>query len=157
MKKRDADILLVEDNPGDAKLVMMALKKSNPDKKLVWLKDGEKALEYIQAEEDEDNKTDKKNIKNILVLLDLTLPKLGGLDLLKQLRADPKNKNLEIVVLTGSKKESDMVESYGYGVKTYIRKDIANKNCIRVICGEGHEDEIEKILSESYDEDTKSL
>ena len=152
MKRRDVDVLLVEDNPGDAKLVMMAFKKSNPGKKLVWLKDGEKARDYILAKE-EANPADKTAPRNTLVLLDLTLPKMSGLELLKEIKMDPDYRELEIVVLTGSKKESDLVESYGYGVKTYIRKDIANKNCIRVICGEGHEEEIESILSEAYEEE----
>jgi two-component system, response regulator len=144
MNDKDADILLVEDNPGDATLIIMAIRKTSPMKKVIWLQDGEKALDFILNDDEIKSRIDGK--KNLVVLLDLSLPKISGIEVLKKLRSSPNARNLDITILTGSKKESDLVESYGYGVKTYINKEIANKNCIKVICGEGHEDEIEKIL-----------
>ncbi len=145
-----ADILIVEDNPGDAKLVMMAIRKSDPGKEVLWLEDGEKALNYLMGE----GAYSTRNTKNQpqLILLDLTLPKLSGKELLRKLKASKITNKIEIVILTGSQNEADLAESYGFGVKTYIRKQIAAKNCIRFICGEGRENDIEKILSEAYKE-----
>ena len=146
----DADILLVEDNKGDAKLVMMAFKQSKPDKKLVWVDTGEKALEYLMCVGEYSWRD--KSARPSLILLDLTLPKISGFEVLRSIKNDSALAAIEIVVLTGSQNEADLVKSYGYGVKTYIRKQIAAQNCIRVICGEGKEKDIEKILTEAYGE-----
>ena len=120
------DILYIEDNPNDIELTLRALKKYNVANSIQVIKDGEEALEYIfttgrYAERD-------KNKKPKVILLDLKLPKVGGLEILKRLKSEEQTQNIPVVILTSSREEKDMIESYNYGVNSYVVKPIKFDN-----------------------------
>jgi len=115
-------ILLVEDNPDDEALTVRALEKNNITNDLVVARDGAEALDYLFGTGAHAGR-DPQNLPRV-VLLDLNLPKVDGLEVLKRVRADPRTRLAPIVVLTSSKEESDMVESYGRGANSYIRKPV---------------------------------
>jgi two-component system response regulator len=112
-------ILLVEDNPDDRDLTIMALKGSNIANEIDIARDGEEALQYFE---------DHSRPLPALVLLDLKLPRIMGLDVLKRLRADERTKLMPIVVLTGSNEESDRYRSYVEGVNAYVVKPVEFDN-----------------------------
>lgn len=116
------DILLVEDNPDDAELAIRAIKKHNLANKLFWVKDGEEALEFIFADGTYDGRKGETNPK--VILLDLKLPKVDGLEVLRKVRSDENTKLIPVVVLTSSKEEQDMIDSYELGVNSYIVKPV---------------------------------
>jgi DNA-binding response OmpR family regulator len=115
---RNPVILLVEDNPDDEELTRRAFQQSNVGTELVVARDGAAALDYLLPAS-----TDAKALP-ALVLLDLNLPKVSGLDVLRRMRAEPRTKLLPIVVLTSSKAEQDIVNSYGLGANSYVRKPV---------------------------------
>ena len=110
------EILLVEDNPDDAELTIRALKKYNLSNKLLHLKDGEEALNFFEA--NRDNGLPK------LILLDLKMPKVDGLEVLRKIKNDAQLRVIPIVVLTSSKEERDIVETYELGVNAYVVKPV---------------------------------
>ncbi len=115
-------ILLVEDNPDDEALTVRALKKHNIVNKIVVARDGVEALDYLfgtgpYAGRDMD-------VMPQVVLLDLKLPKLDGLEVLKRLRADPRTALLPIIILTSSKEEQDLINGYKMGANSYVRKPV---------------------------------
>jgi two-component system, response regulator len=118
----EVEILLVEDNPADVELTLRALKKNNIANKLVVVNDGEEALNFIFAK-GEYAKRDRNNLPKV-ILLDLKLPKVGGLEVLAQIKGNPKTRMIPIVVLTSSKEENDIIESYKLGVNSYIVKPV---------------------------------
>jgi len=109
------EILLVEDNPQDAEMTLRALRRHNLVNRVHWVKDGEEALEYLLAGERQMPK---------LVLLDLKMPKVDGIEVLRRLKADPATRALPIVVMTSSNEERDVVETYRLGVNSYIVKPV---------------------------------
>ena len=115
-------ILLVEDNPDDADLTRRAFAKSNIANKLVLVKDGVEALDYLFAagawagRPEEDDPT--------LILLDLKLPKIGGLEVLRQLRSNPRTKLTPVIILTSSVEEQDLIRGYSLGCNSYIHKPV---------------------------------
>ena len=109
------NILLVEDNPDDRDLTIMALKGSKMANEIDIARDGEEALRYFE---------DRSRPLPVLVLLDLKLPKVMGLDVLKRLRADERTKLVPVVVLTSSQQESDRYQSYVEGVNAYVVKPV---------------------------------
>jgi CheY-like chemotaxis protein len=113
------NILLVEDNPDDCDLTIMALKGSKIANQIDIARDGEEALRYFE---------DRSRPLPVLVLLDLKLPKIMGLDVLKRLRAEERTKLVPIVVLTGSNEESDRYQSYVEGVNAYVVKPVEFDN-----------------------------
>ncbi len=115
-------ILLVEDNPDDVELTMRALKKNNIQNEVVVARDGAEALEYLFGE----GKYTGRNtgVMPQIVLLDLKLPKVSGLEVLQRLRGDDRTRLLPIVILTSSKEEIDLVEGYSRGANSYIRKPV---------------------------------
>jgi CheY-like chemotaxis protein len=118
----NAPILLVEDNKDDETLTLRALKKSNIMNEVVVVRDGAEALDFLfvrGAHADRD-----PTILPQVVLMDLNLPKLSGLNVLKQLRADERTRMLPVVVLTSSKEDEDIIESYKLGANSYIRKPV---------------------------------
>ncbi len=119
---KEVEILLVEDNPTDAELAMRALRKNNLANKLVWTKDGAEALDFIfctGAYRGRDIANPPK-----VILLDLQLPKVNGIEVLRRIKADERTKTIPVVVLTSSKEERDIAESYRYGVNSYISKPV---------------------------------
>jgi len=115
-------ILLVEDNPDDVELTLRALKKNNIANEVVVAGDGAEALEYLMAI----GKYAGRAIADPpeVVLLDLKLPKLGGLEVLRAMRADPRTQMLPVVILTSSTEERDIIASYQLGANSYIRKPV---------------------------------
>ncbi len=122
MAYNEIEILLVEDNPSDAKLTLRALEKNNLSNSIVHVKDGEEALDFIFAR----NQFSSRNIHNKpkIILLDLKLPKISGLEVLKILKENKETKKIPVVVLTSSRQESDVIESYKLGVNSYIVKPV---------------------------------
>ena len=118
----EIEILLVEDNPNDAELAMRAFRKNKLANNIIRVCDGEEALDYIFARKAY-NYRDRLNIPK-LILLDLKLPKVDGLEVLKIIKADEVTKLIPVVVLTSSREEQDMVESYRLGVNSYIVKPV---------------------------------
>lgn len=116
------DILIVEDNPNDAELAILALKEENLANNLIWLKDGVQALDFIFAEGEYANR-DSENYPK-LILLDLKMPKIGGIEVLKRIRGDENTKNIPVVVMTSSKEEKDIIATYNLGVNSYIVKPL---------------------------------
>ncbi|MCX6667577.1 MAG: response regulator [Euryarchaeota archaeon] len=123
MKDNRVEILLVEDNPDDAELVMMALEqnKNIADCKIHFAKDGIEALQYLFGLDDEDPTLINRPH---LIILDLYMPRLDGLEFLKKIREHPDAKNIPIVVLTGSEKRTDWVDSHSLGIDCYIHKSV---------------------------------
>jgi two-component system response regulator len=108
-------IVLVEDNPDDEALTLRALRKGDVDARVEVLRDGAEALEYL---------LDTSHPRPDLVLLDIKLPKIDGLEVLRRLRADEQGALLPVVVLTTSQEEQDVVTSYRYGANSYILKPV---------------------------------
>jgi two-component system response regulator len=113
-------ILLVEDNPDDAELTMLALQENGIGNDVVTARNGEEALAYLFGHAADDQAVDLP----ALTLLDLKLPKVDGFEVLRRVRADPRTRTTPIVVLTSSKRDQDLVESYGYGANAYVRKPV---------------------------------
>jgi two-component system response regulator len=111
-------ILLVEDNPDDVVLTLLAFKKNKISNEIVVVTDGAQALDVLLPE------GTATPLRPALVLLDVQLPKIGGLEVLRRLRADPRTWSLPIVVLTTSSEETDIVTSYRLGANSFIRKPV---------------------------------
>lgn len=121
-RNHDVDILLVEDNPFDAELAMLALKKNKLAKRLVHLHDGQAALDFIFGRGAfNDSKADHCPR---VILLDLKLPKVNGLEVLKIIKGDPVTGMIPVVLLTSSGEESDIEEGYRLGVNSYVVKPV---------------------------------
>ncbi|HPR18643.1 MAG TPA: response regulator, partial [Candidatus Cloacimonadota bacterium] len=122
MADKEVEILLVEDNPNDVRLTIRALGKHNLANKIHHVADGEEALDFIFGR----NKYIDRNTNNIprLILLDLKLPKVDGLEVLKILKGDERTRAIPIVVLTSSNQEMDIVKSYNLGANSYIVKPV---------------------------------
>ena len=125
-----ADILLAEDSDADAELTIRALRKGNLLNKVVRVRDGVEALEYL-FREGEFLKRPGGNPK--LLLLDMKMPRLGGLDVLRRLRADERTKLIPVVVLTSSAEDRDIIESYQVGVNSYLVKPVDFAEFTRVV------------------------
>ena len=123
VKLDKVEILLVEDNPTDAELCTRALREQNLANELVWVKDGEEALDFLFREGAYAGRNSVETLK--VILLDLRLPKVDGLEVLRRLKSDDRTKDLPVVVLTSSKEERDIVESYRYGTNSYISKPVS--------------------------------
>ncbi len=118
----ERSILLVEDNPDDELLTLRALKKKNIINKVSVARDGKEALDYLFAEGQYADRD--PNEQPAVVLLDLKLPKIDGLEVLKQVRMREETKLLPVVVLTTSKEEQDIIKSYRLGANSYLRKPV---------------------------------
>lgn len=117
-RSRNRSILLVEDNPDDVELTLEALKENGVTNPIIVANDGARALEEIFG-----NGSAASPLP-MLVLLDLNLPKIGGIEVLRRIRSDPRTRTLPVVVLTSSTEERDLVESYRLGANSYVRKPV---------------------------------
>ena len=118
---RNGDILLVEDNSSDAELTLRALHKARVANGIHVVQDGAEALEFLFAK---GAYAGRAGSTTQLVLLDLKLPKVDGLEVLRRVKADPKTKPIPVIVLTSSREESDLVASYHLGANSYIVKPV---------------------------------
>ena len=123
MQPTEVEILLVEDNEHEAELTIRSLKKQNLANRLLHIADGEEALNFIFSEGK--YRENKGTFCPKLVLLDLKLPKVDGLEILRRLKAEDSTRQIPVVILTSSKEEKDIVESYKLGVNSYIVKPVS--------------------------------
>jgi two-component system, response regulator len=128
---RDKIILLVEDNPDDELLTMRALRKNNVLNKVVVARDGVEALDYLFGTGRYSGRDTA--VMPQLILLDLKLPKIDGLEVLKRLRADERTRLLPVVILTSSREEQDMLDGYGFGANSYVRKPVNFEQFVQAI------------------------
>ncbi|HYN76248.1 MAG TPA: response regulator [Lamprocystis sp. (in: g-proteobacteria)] len=124
------DILLVEDNPNDAELALRALNKHHLANRVEWVKDGAQALDFLFHR---GAWSDRANRVPRLVLLDLRLPKVDGIEVLQQIRACVQTRTLPVVVLTSSKEERDLVATYELGVNSFVAKPVAFDEFARTV------------------------
>lgn len=122
MSSNNVEILLVEDNPNDVELTLHALRKNKLTNPIQVVRDGEEALEFIFGEGK--FKERDVNYQPRVILLDLKLPKVDGIEVLRRIKADPRTRKIPVVVLTSSSEERDIVETYNLGVNSYIRKPV---------------------------------
>jgi two-component system response regulator len=115
-------ILLVEDNPDDEELTLLSLRKNNLAHQIVVVRDGVEAIDYLFGNGQYAGR-DLSQVPTV-ILLDLKLPKLDGLGVLKRLRADERTRNLPVVVLTSSSQDADVIASYNLGANSYVRKPV---------------------------------
>ena len=115
-------ILLVEDNPDDEELTLLSLRKHNLAHDIVVVRDGVEAIDFLFA----NGQYASRDVAQVptVILLDLKLPKLDGLGVLKRLRADPRTRTLPVVVLTSSSQDADVIASYNLGANSYVRKPV---------------------------------
>ncbi|MEP3387500.1 MAG: response regulator [Reichenbachiella sp.] len=134
-EQTEADIVLVEDNPNDAEITIRSLKKHHLANKLVWLKDGVEALDYLLAR----NEYADRNIHDLprVIFLDLKLPKVDGTEVLAEIRKNEVTKKIPVVVLTSSKEEQDVMKTYDLGVNSYIVKPVEFENFAKAIAEVG--------------------
>jgi two-component system response regulator len=120
-EENQIEILLIEDNHHEAELTIRSLKKNHLANRLIHIDDGADALDFLFSK---GKYTDKEIPMPRLILLDLKLPKVDGLEILRQLKGDERTRVIPVVVLTSSKEEKDVVESYALGVNSYIVKPV---------------------------------
>lgn len=125
------EILLVEDNPSDAKLTIRALQKNNLCNSIVHVSDGAEALEFIFAE----GKYADRSIENRprIVLLDLKMPKVDGLEVLKTIKEDERTRNIPVIIMTSSKEDNDIKLAYTYGANSYVVKPVGFENFSKAV------------------------
>ncbi len=119
---KEKPILLVEDNPDDEDLTIRAFRKNGITNEIIVVRDGQEALDYLFCQGEHSGRD--PNVTLSVILLDLNLPKVSGLNVLRQLREDARTKLLPVVVLTSSKEEKDLVESYKLGANSFVRKPV---------------------------------
>jgi two-component system, response regulator len=125
------EVLLVEDNPDDAELTMHALRLGDSKINLLHLNDGAEALNFVFAKKSFENKRIQNDLK--LVLLDLKLPKIDGLEILKRIREDERTRTLPVVILTSSREKKDIVTAYDLGVNSYVVKPVEFEFYVHVV------------------------
>lgn len=131
---KTVEILLAEDNPTDAELTMRALRKNNLANNLVWVKDGAQALDFIFCK---GAYAERGNGLPRLIMLDLKMPKVSGIEVLQQIKSDEHTKIIPVVMLTSSAEERDIVESYKLGVNSYLVKPVDFTQFIAVVSEAG--------------------
>ena len=127
----DVEILLVEDNPNDVELTLRALQKQNLSNKVFVVKDGAEALDFMFASGPYAHRKVDKRPR--VVLLDLKLPKVDGLEVLRRIKTDSRTSHIPVVMLTSSQEERDVVDSYKLGVNSYIVKPVDFSNFVHAV------------------------
>ena len=122
MNVHEIEILLVEDSVSDAELTIRALKKHNMANKLVHLENGAEALDYLFA----NGAYSEREVKNVpkLILLDINMPKVGGIEVLKQIKGDERTRKIPVIILTSSKEDPDIDKCYDLGANSYVVKPV---------------------------------
>ena len=131
----EVEILLVEDNASDAEMTINALKKSGLANKLLHVKDGAAALDFIFAEGEYTGRGMENKPK--VIMLDLKMPKVDGIEVLQRLRADERTKSIPVVMLTSSQEDPDIKKSYDLGVNSYVVKPVEFDEFQRAVSGLG--------------------
>ncbi|MHB8421765.1 MAG: response regulator [Leptospirales bacterium] len=129
------EILLVEDNPADAELTLRALKSHNFANNVYWVKNGRDALDFIFCQGQYIGRSFVNSPK--LVLLDLKLPKVDGIEVLREMKSDERTRTIPVVMLTSSNEERDLVESYRLGVNSYIVKPVEFEKFVNMVADVG--------------------
>jgi len=135
MRSSELEILLVEDNKSDAMLTIRALKKHHLANNLVHLIDGAQALDFIFGKGEYEGR-DMNNQPKV-IFLDIKMPKVGGLEVLRTLKADDRTKSIPVVMMTSSNQEKDIIESYQLGVNSYMVKPVGFENFSKTIADLG--------------------
>lgn len=125
------EILLVEDNPSDAKLTIRALQKNNLCNNVIHLSDGAEALDFVFGE----GKYKERDINNRpkIILLDLKMPKVGGIEVLQRIKGDSRTKMIPVIVMTSSKEDIDISSCYKLGVNSYVVKPVGFENFSKAV------------------------
>jgi CheY-like chemotaxis protein len=124
-------MLLVEDNPDDVELTLRALKKNNLANQIVVTNDGAEALDFLFGTGAYTGRD--VSLQPEVVLLDLRLPRVDGFDVLRKLRTDPRTRLLPVVIMTSSKEQQDLIDSYGLGANSYVRKPVDFEKFVEAI------------------------
>ncbi len=127
----EVEVLLVEDNPSDAELTMRALKQRNLANKLFHARDGAEALDFVFAQGAFEDRKVENGPK--VVLLDLKLPKVDGLEVLRRIKADERTKKIPVVVMTSSREDRDLLSCYEFGVNGYVVKPVEFEDFSRAV------------------------
>jgi two-component system response regulator len=127
----DVEILLVEDNPNDVELTLRALQKQNLASKVLVVKDGVEALEFVFATGAFAHRKIENRPK--VILLDLKLPKMDGIEVLSRIKNDERTRHIPVVMLTSSQEERDVLDTYNLGVNSYIVKPVAFSNFVHAV------------------------
>lgn len=127
----NTEILLVEDNPNDLELILRVFKKHKISNMVHVARDGEEALNFLYATVPESDSSARQAPK--LILLDLKLPKVNGLEVLQQVKNDPRTRAIPTVILTSSTEQVDIVESYALGANSFISKPVEFENFVEVV------------------------
>jgi len=128
-KASTVEILVIEDDPNDQELIMRVLKKHNMANQMILLKDGAEALDFLFPKNKERRGADHPKV----ILLDLKLPKVDGLEVLRRLKSDELTKKIPVVILTSSKEERDLSSAYELGVNSYVTKPIRFEEFAKVV------------------------
>ncbi len=131
MSEREIELLIVEDDPNDLELTLIALRKNNLANKVHVARDGAEALDFLFCRGPYEGRSFEEAPK--VVFLDLKLPKVSGLEVLRELKGDPRTRPVPVVVMTSSREQRDMVEGYELGVNSYIQKPIDFEHFQQVI------------------------
>jgi two-component system, response regulator len=132
---RNCEILLVEDSPLDAELVMSSLEREKWACDIVWAHDGEEALDYLFRR---GKHAARPDVAPLLVLLDLKMPRLSGIDVLREIKADDRTRRVPVVVMTSSNEDSDVTRAYDLGANSYVVKPFDFAALTEVMRSAGH-------------------
>jgi two-component system response regulator len=135
MNNLEISVILVEDNVDDAALTVRALKKNNLANNLIHLQDGEEALDFIFGEGKYEGRALDNSVK--VILLDLKMPKVNGIEVLKRIKSDPKTKTIPVVILTSSAEDPDIKKCYELGANSYIVKPVEFDNFSKTVADLG--------------------
>lgn len=130
-KIQDVEVILVEDSQSDAELAIRALKKRNLGNQFIHLKNGQEALDFIFCKGSYSDRDINNSPK--VILLDLKMPKVNGIEVLEQIKADERTKSIPVVVLTSSKEDPDIRRCYELGVNSYIVKPVEFDNFVKAV------------------------
>lgn len=130
MASNKSYILLVEDNPDDVELTLLAFKKNNFANEIRVVEDGQEALDFLLGADPEGV---TKLGYPVLILLDLKLPKINGHEVLKEIKNNGKTKRIPVVILTSSQEEEDIIKGYDYGANSYVRKPVDYQDFVQVV------------------------